>query len=89
MDNVNIPFFAHEQEMVRMDRVNKRTWILCVILILALIGSNAGWIYYESQFETAETTTITQELDASDGGDAIINDGVHIYGESEADSQNH
>lgn len=83
---VMVPFFVHQEVTTRMERMNKRLWILCLILILALIGSNAAWIYYESQWEVVETTTITQDLDTGDGGNAIINDGVHINGESKTDS---
>lgn len=85
-NSVTIPFYVHEDVVTRMDRTNKRLWILCIILIAVLLGTNAGWLYYESQWETVETTTITQDLDASDGGNAVINDGVHINGESETDS---
>lgn len=84
--NVEIPYFVHESVVTRMERLNKRLWILCLILIIALIGTNAAWIYYESQWEVVETTTVTQDLDAGDGGSAIINDGVHINGESEANN---
>lgn len=91
MDNnenqsVMMPYYVHESVITRFECVNKRLWILCLILILALIGTNAGWIYYESQWEVVETTTVTQDLDSGDGGTAIINDGVHINGESETNS---
>lgn len=84
MDQQNIPYFAHEGIMARMERTIKRLWVLCIILIILLAGSNAAWLWYESQFED-EQTTVTQEL-KSDGGDAIINDGVRINGTSETDS---
>lgn len=70
----------------RFERTINRLWILCIILIIALLGTNGAWIYYESQWEVVESTTVTQELSADDGGDAIINDGVHINGKSETDS---
>ena len=84
MDQQNIPYFAHEGIMARMERTIKRLWVLCIVLIILLAGSNAAWLLYESQFEE-EQTTVTQELN-SDGGDAIINDGVRINGTSETDS---
>jgi len=57
-------------------------------LIIALLGTNLGWLIYESQWQVVETSTqtITQDVDSGEGGDAIINDGVHINGESETDS---
>lgn len=80
-----LSYMAIESVLVRQERTIRRLWILCILLLIALIGTNGAWIYYESQFETVESTTITQDLDA-DSGDAIINDGVHLYGESETDS---
>ena len=84
MEQQNIPYFAHEGIMARMERTIKRLWVLCIVLIILLAGSNAAWLWYESLFED-ESTTVTQELN-SDGGDAIINDGVRINGTSETDS---
>lgn len=77
-----IPYFVHEGEMARAERTNKRLWILCLILILLLTGSNALWFWYENQFEDVVTTTqtVTQDIDTGDGP-AIVNDGVHVNGE--------
>jgi hypothetical protein len=86
MDNTNIPYIAFESATARQERTIKRLWIICIILIISLLGTNGGWIWYNSQWEVVETTTVTQDLDSSDGGDAIINDGVHINGESKTDS---
>ena len=88
----DIPYLVHESQMARMERIIKRLFVLCVILIVLLFGTNAGWIWYESHFEDVETT-VTQELDSGEGGDAIINDGVHINseevnGESKTDGDN-
>lgn len=82
-----ISYFAHEGEMARAERTNRRLWILCIILIILLVATNAMWIYYESQFEDTVTTTqtVTQDVDTGDGT-AIINDGVHVNGESETNS---
>ena len=67
-DNVQmIPYIAHESAMSRMERTNKRLWILCIIMFLALVGTNAGWIYYESQW-IDEETTIEAEQYTDDGG---------------------
>lgn len=79
-----IPYFCHEGEMARAERINKRLWILCIILIVLLAVSNGLWFYYESQFEDVVTTTqtVTQDVDTGNGA-AIINDGVHVNGEGE------
>lgn len=83
MDNRNpsISYAAHEGMMARMERTIRRLWILCIILIILLAGTNGAWIWYESQFEDATTTEITQDVNSDDGGNAVINDGVHINGE--------
>lgn len=83
----HIPFIVHEADMARMERINKRLTIMCIILFFVFFISNIAWICYENQFEDT-TTTVTQELDSGEGGDAIINDGVHINGESETNSKN-
>lgn len=85
MEEKNIPYFAHEGITARMERANRRMWILCIILIVLLAATNGAWIWYETQFEDVVTSNeITQDVDAGEG-DAIINDGVHINGESETD----
>lgn len=86
-ENRDVPYIVHEGSMTRLERANERLFILIVILVLLLVGTNGAWLYYESQFtDKVETTTVTQELE-SDDGDAIINDGVHINdGEGKTDS---
>lgn len=84
-DHKDVPYIVHEGIMARMERTIKRLWILCIILILLLAGTNGAWIWYENQFMD-ESLTVTQDLDSGNGGDAVINDGVHINGESETDS---
>ncbi len=80
-----VPYFAVEGEMARMERVNHRLWILCILLLAVLLGTNAGWLYYESQWEvvsTSEEYTIT----SGDDGNAIYNGSgeVKLYGGSES-----
>lgn len=87
MDEIKIPYISHEAGMARQERANRRLWILCIILIVLLAVTNGAWIYYESQWETAETV-VTQDVDTVNGGNASINDGVHINGTCETDSQN-
>lgn len=62
MDNKTpmINYAAHEGMMARMERTIRRLWILCIILILLLAGTNAAWIYYENSFEDV---VVTQEND--------------------------
>ena len=65
-----VPFIVHEGTMARAEITIKRLWITILLLIVLLFGSNAGWLWYESQFE--ETTT-TIEAEADDGGNAVTN----------------
>lgn len=84
-EHKDVPYIVHEGMMARMERTIRRLWILCIILVLLLAGTNGAWIWYENQFMD-ESLTVTQDLDSGNGGDAVINDGVHINGESETDS---
>lgn len=72
MDEKNIPYFFHEGDMARMERTNKRLFIICLVLIFVLLGTNAGWIYYESQFQVEETTKIEAEQETSEGNNYIV-----------------
>lgn len=86
MEEKMIPYFAHEGDMSRMERANKRLWIVILILIVALVGSNLAWTFYENQF-TDEVTTVEQEADW-EKGNVIMNGtgGVRINEQSETDS---
>ena len=82
-----VSYLVFEGEMTRMERVNHRLWVLCICLLVVLIGTNAGWLYYESQWEVVETVEATTYDAKSDrGGNAIINGSgeVRLYGESES-----
>lgn len=88
MEEKNVPYIVFESTMTRLERTIKRLWILCMVLLAIIIGSNIAWIYYESQFEDV-VATVTQEVQADGNGNAEINDGIHINnGESEADGNN-
>lgn len=85
----DVPYMVHEGTCVRLERINKRLWILCIVMFLALVVSNAGWIWYNSQFEDVVTTE-TYESDAEDGGVAISNGAgkVSYYGNGEVHQDN-
>ena len=65
------------------ERTIKRLWIVIILLIVLVVGTNVAWIYYENQFEEVVTTI---EAQTDDGGAAIANaDGsVTYYGESKS-----
>ena len=89
MENENISYFAHEGMMTRMERMNKRLWIVVIILIVALVGTNLAWVIYERQFETYTETTqeVTQNAE-SESGSAENTFVGGDYGESETDGKN-
>ena len=41
-----------------VERTIKRLWILIILLVILLFGTNAAWIYYESQWEVVETQVV-------------------------------
>lgn len=57
---IMIPYIAHESILTRQERQIKRMWILTLIIFLALVLTNAGWICYEAQYDT-----ISYEQDGS------------------------
>lgn len=75
----NVPYVVHESAMARAERQAKRLVAVIILLIVLLVGSNIGWLVYESQFETVESTVeenydIVQ--DAENGNNnSIINGG--------------
>lgn len=79
-----IPYIVHEDQMARQERHIKRLWILCIIIFIALIGTNAGWIYYESLFEEQ---VVTQDIDTGDG-DAVVAGIGDAYGKDPTNNQN-
>lgn len=85
MDKKPVPYIVYETELARMERQIKRMFVLCLIIFLALIGTNAGWIAYEKQYEDS-VTTVTQDVDTGDGGDTTIIGIGGNNGESETDS---
>lgn len=78
---------AHELDMARMERANRRQWIVILLLIVLLVGTNAGWLYYESTF-TDEITTVTQDLETGDGDAVVSGTGDINYGTDKANSNN-
>lgn len=91
MEDTRISFLAFESATARQERTIRRLWIICLVLILALIATNSAWIYYESRWEVVETE-ITQEVEATADGDSNLNlntiGGDYYGGESEGEANN-
>lgn len=69
------------------ERTIKRLWIVILVLIIALIGTNGAWLYYQSQFEDVVTTT-TIEAEQDGAGMNIVGGGDVGYGAESKDNKN-
>lgn len=65
-------------------RTINRLWIALILTIVLLFGSNAWWVWRESQYMDIETTQ-TVEQDTDGGGDNSFVGGDY-YGSSESDN---
>ncbi len=80
-----VPFAVHESAMARAERTIKRLWILLILVIVLLVGSNALWIWYESQFEDVTTEV---EMENESGFVSYIGRDGDIYnGETESQDE--
>lgn len=79
MTNVVMSSADWQRSEQRHLRREKRFVAIVVLLILLLVGSNIGWLIYESQFEVVEETTETITYDVMQDGtgtnNSIINGG--------------
>ena len=81
-DMAVMPIAQHEKDQNRLMGIIKSLIAVIVILIVLLVGSNVGWLIYNSQFEVVEeSTTITQE-NAEGYNNYIGNDGDIVNGET-------
>lgn len=83
--NAPMPYYVHEGEMYRAERTQKRLWIVIILLIVLLVGTNTGWIIYESQFEDV---TVDQMVDTGEGDAYVTGVGDLNYGKDQAGNQN-
>lgn len=84
--NGSVPIAVHENMRAQANVDKRRMFIIIIVLILALVGSNLAWVIYENQFED-ETTTVEMEND-SGYVSYIGNDGRIYNGEIESDEEN-
>lgn len=76
---------VHEQSLAlemlsELKKSSKRWFVISIVLLIALVISNVGWLIYESQWEeTTETQTIEQHQDDTDNSNMS---GVLINGKS-------
>lgn len=78
---VSVSFAVYESAMARTERHTKSLVWVIVLLIVLLVGTNAGWLIYNSQFEGVEETTTTITQDNEEGYNNYIgNDGDVVNG---------
>lgn len=78
-----VPYVAHESAMARAERQSKRLVAVIILLILLLVGSNIGWLVYNSQFEVVEESTVVKQENADGYNNYIGNDGDIVNGETD------
>ncbi len=76
-----VPYIVHESAMARNERTIKRLWILLIMTVALLVGTNGAWLWYESQFDVVETTEVTQEADGNGENNFIRG---NFYGSSDS-----
>lgn len=80
----SVPYVVHESAMARAERHTKALIWVIVLLIVLLVGTNAGWLIYNSQFEVVEETTTTITQDNADGYNNYIgNNGDIVNGKAD------
>lgn len=82
-DMAVMPIAQHEKDQNRLMSIIKLLIAVMIILIVLLVGSNVGWLIYESQFETVETTTEEYRIDQdseSGNNNSVINGGEIVNG---------
>ena len=79
--------WQHEREMTRLETQCKRWFIAFLIVLVLFVGTNAGWIIYESQYKDIY---VTSEIDTGEGDANVTNIGVGdiSYGEDKTNSTN-
>jgi hypothetical protein len=83
MSTVTMSSADWQKNEQRHERREKRYIWIIVLLILLVVGSNVGWLIYESQFEVVEETSTTVTQDNENGYNNYIgNDGDINYGET-------
>lgn len=78
-DAPSIPYIVYEAEKARDERNFRRMWVVILVLIGLLFGTNGAWLWYESNLQDIE---ISQENE-SGYNNFIGNDGDIFNGETD------
>ena len=77
---VSVPYFVYESSQDRLERANRRLVIALIAAIIALLLTNAYWLYSWSQYDYAgEESVVT--VDSRNGiANYVGNNGYIAYG---------
>lgn len=72
---------VHDQSLAlemlsELKKSSIRWFVISIVLLIALVGTNIGWLIYESSFETVtETQTVEQHQEDTDNSNmsGVIN----------------
>lgn len=81
-----ISYLVFESVTSEMERSIKRLWIVVLVLIFLLVGTNLAWLIFESQYEDYIEQTIEATQDGS--GTNIVGGGNVNYGAEGNDNNN-
>lgn len=82
--NDSVPYIVHEGILARFERIIKRLWIIILILIFLLAGTNICWVIYESQYQNVTSTEINQSADNESDGNRFT--GINTDGQTDSTS---
>ena len=76
---VSIPYYLHEGEMTRLERLNKKWFIAFLVVLVMLFVTNGAWVVYEMQYQTYY---VSQDVDTGNGPAVLNGTGrMTYYGE--------
>lgn len=82
-----VPYNVFETIQARNKWRETRYFVVILVLIILLVGTNAAWLWYESQFETVTTETVQEVWQDSESGENSFIGGDY-YGNAESDNEN-
>ena len=63
---------GYEVALAFAERTTVRLWVVIILLITLLVGTNIGWLVYEAQFETVETTETNSSMSGIISDDSTV-----------------
>lgn len=89
-NELTIPYFVHEGDMARNERMIKKLIIALLISVVIIFASNAVWLYAWLQYDyvSSGSTNSTVQVDGKDGiANYIGNDGDITNGEDNSQKE--